>query len=213
MTVSADAQSAVFVIDDDAAIRDGLARLFRSVGLETKTFASAAEFLQCKAPDVACCMVLDVRLPGFSGLEFQAILNRSGRRVPIVFMTGHADVPMIVRAMKGGAVEFLAKPFREQDMLDAVQNALDLDRDLRKDSCNKAKLKASFESLTSREQQILRFVTQGLMNKQIASRLGLSEISVKVHRGNMMRKMEAKSVAALVWMAAVLGVADATSQI
>jgi len=204
--------SIVFVIDDDTSIREGLADLFRSVGLEVRALGSAAEFLQCQIPDTPSCIVLDVRLPVLSGLDFQSELNKSNRHIPIVFMTGHGDIPMTVKAMKAGAVEFLAKPFREQDMLDAVQRALERDRDVRKKARDDAKLQASFETLTPREQEIMRYVTAGLLNKQIAGRIGLSEIAIKVHRAHMMRKMGAKSLAELVRMAAALGISETKPQ-
>jgi len=196
----------VLVIDDDASLREALSSLFRSVGLQVKTFASASEFLSFKMPDGPTCLVLDVRLPGLSGLDFQAELAKAHIDIPIVFMTGHGDIPMTVRAMKAGAVEFLPKPFRDQDMLDAVQIGLERDRSRRKNADDAAKLKAIFDTLTSREQEIMGLVTAGLMNKQIAGELGVSEITVKVHRGNVMRKMGAKSLADLVRMADALGV-------
>jgi FixJ family two-component response regulator len=206
MNASADPQQTVFVVDDDAALREALASLFRSVGLAARTFASAGEFLQAKLPDTPTCLVLDVRLPGLSGLDFQAELAKANIDIPIVFMTGHGDIPMTVRAMKAGAVEFLPKPFRDQDMLDAVQQGLERDRNRRKSAGDTAKLKATFDTLTAREQEIMALVTAGLMNKQIAGELGVSEITVKVHRGNVMRKMGAKSLADLVRMADALGV-------
>ncbi len=198
-------QPVVFVIDDDPSLREGLSRLFRSVGLQVETFVSAPEFLQRKLPDGPRCLVLDVRLPGLSGLDFQSELAKAAIDIPIVFMTGHGDIPMTVRAMKAGAVEFLPKPFRDQDMLDAVQTGLEQDRNRRKSAGDTSKLKASFASLTAREQEIMGCVTAGLMNKQIAGELGVSEITVKVHRGNVMRKMGAKSLAELVRMADALG--------
>ena len=203
-TIAADPPT-VFVIDDDASLREGLSRLFRSVGLDVKTFASAAEFLREPRSAGPSCLVLDVRLPGLSGLDFQSELAKAGIEIPIVFMTGHGDIPMSVRAMKAGAVEFLPKPFRDQDMLDAVQVGLEQDRARRKSAGDTSRLKASFETLTAREQEIMTFVTAGLMNKQIAGELGVSEITVKVHRGNVMRKMGAKSLAELVRMADALG--------
>jgi FixJ family two-component response regulator len=180
--------------------------LFRSVGLQVETFAYAPDFLQHKLPDGPRCLVLDVRLPGMSGLDFQSELAKADVDIPIVFMTGHGDIPMTVRAMKAGAVEFLPKPFRDQDMLDAVQNGLERDRNRRKSSGDTSRLKSSFASLTSREQEVMGCVTAGLMNKQIASELGVSEITIKVHRGNVMRKMGAKSLADLVRMADALGI-------
>ena len=201
-----DTEPTVFVIDDDAELRQALSRLFLSVGLKAKAFASTTEFLQFKTPDCPCCLVLDVRLPGMSGLDFQTELRKASVNIPIVFMTGHGDIPMSVRAMKAGAVEFLPKPFRDQDMLDAVQTGLERDRDRRKNAGDTAKLRAGFDSLTAREQEIMGLVTAGMMNKQIAGRLGVSEITVKVHRGKVMRKMAAKSLAELVRMADALGV-------
>ena len=206
MNGRAEPQSIVLVIDDDASLREALSSLFRSIGLQAKTFASAAEFLQFKLPDAPTCLVLDVRLPGVSGLDFQAELAKAHIDIPIVFMTGYGDIPMTVRAMQAGAVTFLPKPFREQEMLDAVQVGLERDRNRRKSAGDNAKLKTSFETLTGREQEIMGLVTSGLMNKQIAGELGVSEITVKVHRGNVMRKMGAKSLAELVRMADALGV-------
>jgi len=196
----------VFVIDDDASMRAALSSLLASVGLRVTAFASAAEFLQAKLPDCPTCLVLDVRLPGLSGLDFQAELAKADIDIPIVFMTGHGDIPMTVRAMKAGAVEFLPKPFRDQDMLDAVQVGIERDRGRRTKASAAAKLKASFDSLTAREQTIMGLVTSGLMNKQIAGDLGVSEITIKVHRGSVMRKMGAKSFAELVRMADALGI-------
>jgi FixJ family two-component response regulator len=206
MSAGAAAQATVYVIDDDASLREALARLFRSVGLQVKAFASAGEFLRNKLTDGPSCLVLDVRLPGLSGLDFQAELAKAHIDIPIVFMTGHGDIPMTVRAMKAGAIEFLPKPFRDQDMLDAVQTGLDRDRDRRKSARDTARLKANFATLTAREQEIMGLVTAGLMNKQIAGQIGVSEITVKVHRGSVMRKMGAKSLAELVRMADALGI-------
>jgi FixJ family two-component response regulator len=206
MNAAADPQQTVIIIDDDVPLCEALASLFRSVGLQAKTFVSTVEFLQAKLPDTPTCLVLDVRLPGLSGLDFQAELAKAHIDIPIVFMTGHGDIPMTVRAMKAGAVEFLPKPFRDQDMLDAVQQGLERDRNRRKSAGDTAKLKATFDTLTAREQEIMGLVTAGLMNKQIAGELGVSEITIKVHRGNVMRKMGAKSLAELVRMADALGV-------
>ena len=200
-----DAQSTVFVVDDDGPLREALRGLLRSVGLRAEVFASAADFLKLKLPDTAACLVLDVRLPGVSGLDFQAELAKADIRIPIIFITGHGDIPMTVRAMKAGAVEFLTKPFRDQDLLDAVQIALERDRARRADDQALLEVRAHFESLTPREQQVIGFVTAGLMNKQIAAELGVSEITVKVHRGSVMKKMKARSLADLVRMADALG--------
>jgi FixJ family two-component response regulator len=196
----------VLVIDDDAGVREALSALFRSVGLQVKTFASTPEFLEFKPPEGPSCLVLDVRLPGMSGLDFQAELARTNIDIPIIFMTGHGDIPMTVRAMKAGAVEFLPKPFRDQDMLDAVRIGIERDRGKRKKAIVVGKLMARFNSLTAREQQIMGLVAAGLMNKQIAGDLGVSEITIKVHRGSVMRKMGAKTLAELVRMADTLGV-------
>jgi FixJ family two-component response regulator len=201
-----DAKSLVFVIDDDAAVRQSLQSLLRSVGLQAEGFGSATEFLTCRIPDVPSCLVLDVRLPGVSGLDFQLELAKAKIQIPIVFITGHGDIPMTVKAMKAGAVEFLPKPFRDQDLLDAVRLGLDRDRVRRESDRSISKLRASLESLTPREQQVIALVTSGLMNKQIAAEIGVSEITVKVHRGNVMRKMGAKSLADLVRMADTLGI-------
>jgi FixJ family two-component response regulator len=197
-------QPIVIVIDDDDLVREAVCDLLRSIGLPTKPFASVPEFLKSKLPDGPSCLVLDVRLPGLSGLDFQSELNKLNIQIPIVFMTGHGDIPMTVRAMKGGAVDFLSKPFRDQDMLDAVQAAIERDRTRRQSATSTLKLRSAFDSLTSREQEIMGFVTAGLMNKQIANEIGVSEVTVKFHRGNLMRKMGAKSVAELVRMAEAL---------
>jgi len=204
-------QPIVFVIDDDESLRDTLKRLFATVGLRAETFASTADFLKRKLPAVPTCLVLDIRLPGISGLDFQAELARTGITIPIVFMTGYGDIPMTVKAMKAGALEFLPKPFRDQDMLDAVQLALERDRTKRHAERANAQMRASFESLTPREREVMAFVTTGLMNKQIAAEMGLAEITVKLHRGNLMRKMNAQSVAELARMAQILGIARPTS--
>jgi FixJ family two-component response regulator len=205
------AQEVVFVIDDDASVRNSLSSLFRSIGLKVEVFDSATDFLKFGRPDVASCLVLDVRLPGLSGLDFQTELARANIRIPIVFITGHGDIPMTVKAMKAGAVEFLTKPFREQDLLDAVRLGLERDRARREGETIVSDLRARFEVLTAREQEVMAFVTTGLMNKQIAADLGVSEITVKVHRGNVMRKMSARSLADLVRMADVLGIRQAKS--
>jgi FixJ family two-component response regulator len=199
-------QPVVFVVDDDASLRDALGRLFRMVGLRAETCATAADFFKRKLPDVPTCLVLDIRLPGISGLELQADLAKANIRIPIIFMTGHGDIPMSVKAMKAGACEFLPKPFREQDMLDAVQLALERDRTRRRAEGANLQLRADFESLSAREREVMTFVTAGLMNKQIAGQLGLAEGTVKLHRGNLMRKMNARSVAELARMAEHLGI-------
>jgi FixJ family two-component response regulator len=199
-------QSVVFVVDDDAIVRDAMQGLFRSVGLRAQAFASAAEFLRCKLEDVPSCLVLDVRLPGLSGLDFQAELARANIQIPIIFMTGHGDIPMTVKAMKAGAIEFLPKPFRDQDMLDAVMLGLERDRVRRHDERANADVRARFATLTPREQEVMGFVTTGLLNKQIAGEMRLAEITVKLHRGSVMRKMAARSLADLVRMADILGV-------
>jgi len=196
----------VFVVDDDESIRGALARLFRSVGLQSEVFGSAAEFLQSKLPDVPSCLVLDVRLPGQSGLDFQAELTKANIRIPIIFMSGHGDIPMTVRAMKGGAIDFLAKPFRDQDMLDAVAMAVERDRERREGEKLSAGLKDLFDAMTPREQEVMMLVSSGLMNKQVAAQMGLAEITVKIHRGHVMKKMGARSLADLVRMADLLGV-------
>jgi FixJ family two-component response regulator len=197
----------VYIIDDDASLREGLDSLFRSVGLQTRLFGSTAEFLEAKQEDVASCLVLDIRLPGVSGLDFQTQLAKANTYIPIIFMTGHADILMSVQAMKAGAVDFLAKPFRDQDMLDAVASAIERDRERRVREQAISGVRTLYDTLTAREREVMGFVISGLLNKQIAGRIGLSEISVKIHRGNMLRKMGAKSVADLVRMADVLGIA------
>jgi FixJ family two-component response regulator len=194
------------IIDDDMAMRETLSSLFRSVGLRVELFGSTREFAQIKMPDAACCLVLDIRLPGVSGLDFQAELLKADIRIPIIFMTGHGDIPMSVQAMKAGAVDFLTKPFRDQEMLDAVVRALERDQKRRDDEKIVTELRIRFDSLTSREREVIAFVVDGLLNKQIAAKLGVSEITVKVHRVNMMRKMRARSVIELVGMADLLGI-------
>jgi len=178
----------------------------RSVGLQVEVFGTAAEFLKNKLPDVTACLILDIRLPGVSGLDFQVELAAANIHIPIIFITGHGDIPMTVRAMKAGAVEFLTKPFRDQDLLDAVQTALERDRTRRAQDKTVHELRNHYGALTPREQQVIRFVTAGLMNKQIAAELGVSEITVKVHRGSVMKKMGARSLADLVRMADALGI-------
>jgi FixJ family two-component response regulator len=204
--VASTSRPIVFVVDDDASMRQALSRLFQSVQLRAEAFASPQEFLQSERPDVPSCLVLDVRLPGVSGLDFQTELLRADVRIPIVFITGHGDIPMTVRAMKAGAVDFLGKPFRDQDLLDAVTAAIQRDQRRRDQENTVADVRAHFSSLTAREREIMALVASGLMSKQIAAQVGLSEITVKVHRSHVMKKMGAKSVADLVRMADALGV-------
>lgn len=206
----ANAEPIVFVVDDDASVRDSLNNLLRSVGLRTTAFGSAHEFLQHKLPDVPSCLILDIRLPRLSGLDFQAELAKADIHIPIIFMTGHGDIPMTVRAMKAGAVDFLTKPFRDQDMLDAVTTAIERDRTRRNEARALANLRAAFATLTPRERQIMSLVTAGLMNKQVAAEIGVAEITVKIHRGHIMRKMAAKSLPDLVRMAQILGIKQAS---
>ncbi|HEY6754084.1 MAG TPA: response regulator transcription factor [Pseudolabrys sp.] len=206
MTEAVETEAIVFVVDDDPSMRKALSNLFRSVGLRAEVFGSARELLESELPEVASCLVLDIRLPGPSGLDFQAELAKANIQIPIIFMTGHGDIPMTVKAMKAGAVDFLTKPFRDQDMLDAVAIAIERDRTRRKDEKIVAELRAVFETLTARERDVLALVASGLMNKQIAAEIGLAEITVKIHRGHIMRKMGAKSLADLVRMAEMLGV-------
>jgi FixJ family two-component response regulator len=191
----------VFVIDDDRMIREGLQSLIRSVGLRVETFASAQEFLGAKRPDAPACLVLDVRMPGLSGLDLQLKLRDGGIPIPVIFITGHGDIPMSVRAMKEGAHEFLTKPVRGQDLLDAVQKAIASDRALRKERQEVDEIRGGFESLTPREKEVLDLVVAGLLNKQIADQLGMSELTVKTHRAHVMEKTQADSLAHLVRMA------------
>jgi FixJ family two-component response regulator len=196
----------VFIVEDDPSMQRALGNLFQSVGLEIEVFGSASDMLKSKLPDVASCLVLDVRLPGLSGLDFQTELAKANIHIPIIFMSGHGDIPMSVRAMKGGAVDFLTKPFRDQDMLDAVMKAIERDRKRREADKIVASLQSLLDTLTPREREVLALVSSGLLNKQIAAELGLAEITVKIHRGHIMKKMAAKSLADLVRKAETLGI-------
>jgi FixJ family two-component response regulator len=199
-------KTTVLVVEDDESVRRALANLFQSVGLEVMLFGSASEMLQSGLPASASCLVLDVRLPGLSGLDFQAELAKTNTHIPIIFMSGHGDIPMTVRAMKGGAIDFLTKPFRDQDMLDAVSAAIERDRQHREAESIMSNLQTRFETLTPREREIFALVSSGLMNKQVAAELGLAEITVKIHRGHITRKMGARSLAELVRQAEALGI-------
>ncbi|AWY39684.1 response regulator [Pseudomonas putida] len=205
LSESQNTASIVFVVDDDASIRDALSNLLRSAGMRVETFASTAEFLQHSKTDGASCLVLDVRLQGSSGLDFQRQLVDSNINIPIIFITGHGDIEMSVKAMKAGAVDFLAKPFREQDLLDAVSAALQTDMKRRELERKSSNLHADYQSLTPREREVMALAVKGLMNKQIAGQMNLSEITIKIHRSHAMKKMHAKSFADLVRMAEALG--------
>lgn len=206
-------QPIVFIVDDDASMRRALTNLFESVGLKVEAFGSAPQLLQAKPPQVPSCLVLDIRLPGASGLDLQSDLAKANIQTPIIFITGHADVPMTVRAMKGGAIDFLTKPVRDQDILDAVQAAIERDRKRRDLNKTVSNVRSRFESLSSRERDVLALVTSGLMNKQVAAQLGLAEITVKIYRGQIMRKMGAKSLADLVRMSEALGIRPSRSDV
>jgi FixJ family two-component response regulator len=206
--MSAD-RAVVYVVDDDASMRRSLETLLRSVGHEVRLFSSAQEFMQAARPDAPGCLLLDVRMPGMSGLTFQQELAKAGVGLPVIFITGHGDVPMTVRAMKAGAVEFLTKPFDDQVLLDAIHAAIERDRARRRDEASLAVLNARYDELTEREKQVMKLVVAGWVNKQIAAELGLSLVTIKVHRGQVMHKMLAKSVAELVRMADRLGVSGA----
>ena len=211
MNNKTDPEQIVLVVDDDESMRVALTYLFRSMKLAVKVFSSTSELLNSKLPDVPSCLVLDIRLPGVSGLDFQDVLAKAGIHIPIIFMTGHGDIPMTVRAMRAGAIDFMSKPFRDQDMLDAVTRALSQDGSRRSGAQAASALRQRHQALTPRQRELFSFVTSGLMNKQIAARLDVSEITVKIHRGHMMKKMEARSVADLVRMAGALGIGRTNS--
>jgi len=196
----------VFVVDDDPSVREALADLIASVGLSVSAFKSAREFLESRRPDAPACLVLDVRLPGLSGLDLQRELLSTQAQIPIIFITGHGDIPMSVRAMKEGAVEFLPKPFRDQDLLDAIQHAIEIDRAARQERTIVAEVRQCYQSLTKREREVMKLIVSGLLNKQIAAQLGSSETTVKMHRGQIMHKMKAQSAVQLARMAEKIGI-------
>lgn len=202
----------VFVVDDDVSIRTAIKNLLRSVGLNVETFETAQEFLSSKRPEAPCCLVLDVRLPGVSGLDLQRQLAEAKIEMPVIFITGHGDIQMSVRAMKAGAVEFLTKPFRDQDLLDAVQQAIEREQAAQAQRAELAELRERYESLSAREQEIMALVVRGLLNKQIAAEVGTTEATVKLHRGKVMHRMQANSLADLVRMAERLGVSSRSGQ-
>jgi FixJ family two-component response regulator len=204
-------ESIVYIVDDDPIVRGAISSLLMSVGQQVQLFESATDLLQSNLPAIPSCMVLDIRLPGLSGLDLQAELANVGLPIPIIFVTGHGDIPMSVKAMKAGAIDFLTKPFRDQDLLDAVTGALERDQERRKDEEDARDLRAKYLTLTTREQQIMALVSDGLMNKQVASRLEISQFTAKIHRGRVMRKLGAKSLADLVVMAEALGVRGKTA--
>jgi FixJ family two-component response regulator len=201
----------VFVVDDDSSVREALTDLLASVGLLVEAFKSAREFLEYKRPDAPACLVLDVRLPDLSGLDLQRELIRTEAPIPIIFITGHGDIPMSVRAIKEGAVEFLTKPFRDQDLLDAVRHAIETDRAERKERARVTEVRRRYQSLTKREREVMKLVVSGLLNKQIAAEFGSSEVTIKIHRGQVMRKMRAQSIVELVHMAEKIGITSTGS--
>ena len=203
-----EAESIVFIIDDDPLYRRSSERLVRSVGFDVQSFETARDFMSSRRPNVPSCLILDVRLPGLSGLDLQRVLTEAGVHIPIIFVTGHGDIPMSVQAMKAGAVEFLTKPFRDQALLDAIRQAIGRDRAARRQHARNADLRRRYESLKPREREVFKCVVSGMLNKQIADELGATERTVKFHRGNIMRKMQVKSVAELVRIAEVLGIAN-----
>lgn len=198
----------VFVVDDDLSVREALSSLIRSVGLRVETFASAQDFLRHQRPDATACLVLDVRMPGLSGLDLQRELAHAGERIPIIFITGHGDIPMSVRAMKAGAVEFLPKPFRDEDLLDAIREALERDQVARQQRAELAEIQDKYDTLTSREREVMVLIVKGMLNKQVAAELGITEITIKVHRRHILQKMRAKSLPALVRMVEKLRLTD-----